>query len=98
MGDRRFGVDRSWLFVVHLLVAKYIASNIRLHPMSRADRSHDRRRRQVHLINLTGLKKRDPTSERLRYCDEIIDDILDSADNPLTVRPELTARCGAGIW
>ncbi|XP_043196144.1 DNA-directed RNA polymerase, mitochondrial-like [Amphibalanus amphitrite] len=44
---------------------------------------------KVHLINLTGLKKRDPTSERLRYCDEIIDDILDSADRPLT---------GSGWW
>ncbi|XP_037085812.1 DNA-directed RNA polymerase, mitochondrial-like [Pollicipes pollicipes] len=41
---------------------------------------------KVHLINLTGVKKREPTSERLRYCDEVLDDVLDSADRPLTGR------------
>ncbi|CAG9817637.1 unnamed protein product [Phaedon cochleariae] len=39
---------------------------------------------KIHLINLTGLKKRDPISERLKYANEHMDVILDSADNPLT--------------
>ncbi|KAJ8951598.1 hypothetical protein NQ318_020475 [Aromia moschata] len=38
---------------------------------------------KLHLINLTGLKKRDPLSER-QFANEIMDLILDSADNPLT--------------
>ena len=42
---------------------------------------------KIHLINLTGLKKREPVANRLRYADEIIDDITDSATNPLTVNP-----------
>nr|XP_040238062.2 DNA-directed RNA polymerase, mitochondrial [Anopheles coluzzii] len=41
---------------------------------------------KLHCINLTGLKKRDSVEERLRYADEIMDDILDSADRPLTGR------------
>lgn len=41
---------------------------------------------KIHLVNLTGLKKREPVSERLRYADEIMPDILDSADNPMTGR------------
>lgn len=41
---------------------------------------------KLHCINLTGLKKRDSIDERLRYAEEIMDDILDSADNPLTGR------------
>lgn len=40
---------------------------------------------QVHLINLTGLKKRESTAERLRFCDEVLPDVLDSADYPLAV-------------
>lgn len=40
----------------------------------------------IHLVNLTGLKKRDSVAERLKYANEILDDILDSADNPLTGR------------
>lgn len=40
---------------------------------------------KVHCINLTGLRKRDPVSVRLQYADEILQDILDSADNPLKV-------------
>ncbi|XP_065215775.1 DNA-directed RNA polymerase, mitochondrial [Planococcus citri] len=39
---------------------------------------------KIHCINLTGLKKREPLSERLRYAEEILADILDSAENPLT--------------
>lgn len=39
---------------------------------------------KVHLINLTGFKKRCSTEERLAYADEVIDLIMDSADNPLT--------------
>ncbi|KAI4457037.1 dna-directed rna polymerase mitochondrial [Holotrichia oblita] len=38
---------------------------------------------KIHLINLTGLKKRDSIQERLEYANEIMDKILDSADNPL---------------
>lgn len=40
---------------------------------------------KIHVINLTGLKKRDPVSERLKYANENIDKILDSAENPLSV-------------
>ncbi|OCU00680.1 hypothetical protein XELAEV_18006459mg [Xenopus laevis] len=38
---------------------------------------------KIHLINLTGLKKRNSLKERKEYADAIMDDILDSADNPL---------------
>lgn len=38
---------------------------------------------KLHLINLTGLKKRDPVEERLKYADDVMDLILDSAENPL---------------
>jgi DNA-directed RNA polymerase len=41
---------------------------------------------KLHVINLTGLKKRDSIADRLAYADRIMDDILDSADNPLTGR------------
>ncbi|NWV16968.1 RPOM protein, partial [Origma solitaria] len=41
---------------------------------------------KIHLINLTGLKKKNTLQERLEYANEIIDDILDSADHPLTGR------------
>lgn len=41
---------------------------------------------KLHCINLTGLKKKCSVTERLKYVDEIMDDILDSADNPLTGR------------
>lgn len=39
---------------------------------------------KIHTINLTGLKKREPISERLRFANDNIDLILDSADNPLS--------------
>ncbi|XP_011193541.1 DNA-directed RNA polymerase, mitochondrial isoform X1 [Zeugodacus cucurbitae] len=41
---------------------------------------------KLHCINLTGIKKRDSVHERLLYAEEIMDDIIDSADNPLTGR------------
>ncbi|EDV99133.1 DNA-directed RNA polymerase, mitochondrial [Drosophila grimshawi] len=41
---------------------------------------------KLHCINLTGMKKRDSVRERLLYAEEIMPDILDSADNPLTGR------------
>jgi len=40
---------------------------------------------KIHLINLTGLKKREPVSERLKFANEIMSEILDSANNPLDV-------------
>ncbi|KAK0181415.1 hypothetical protein PV327_003703 [Microctonus hyperodae] len=39
---------------------------------------------KIHTINLTGFKKRDSISERLKYANEILDKILDSAENPMT--------------
>ncbi|KAM5237894.1 DNA-directed RNA polymerase, mitochondrial [Ctenodactylus gundi] len=41
---------------------------------------------KIHLVNLTGLKKREPLRSRLAFADTIMDDILDSADNPMTGR------------
>lgn len=41
---------------------------------------------KLHLINLTGIKKNDPIAERLSFANEIMDKILDSADNPLDGR------------
>ncbi|XP_076057665.1 mitochondrial RNA polymerase [Oratosquilla oratoria] len=41
---------------------------------------------KLHLINLTGIKKRDSVEDRLKYCEEVMDDIIDSADNPLNGR------------
>ncbi|NXN10474.1 RPOM protein, partial [Indicator maculatus] len=41
---------------------------------------------KIHLINLTGLKKKNSLQERLSYANEIMEDILDSADHPLTGR------------
>uniref|UniRef100_A0A7G3AR83 DNA-directed RNA polymerase n=1 Tax=Lutzomyia longipalpis TaxID=7200 RepID=A0A7G3AR83_LUTLO len=38
---------------------------------------------KLHCINLTGTKKRESVAERLRYAEEILSDILDSADDPL---------------
>ncbi|ERE72378.1 DNA-directed RNA polymerase [Cricetulus griseus] len=42
--------------------------------------------RQIHLVNLTGLRKRDSLRMRLRFADEVMEEILDSADNPMTGR------------
>uniref|UniRef100_A0A663N2C4 DNA-directed RNA polymerase n=1 Tax=Athene cunicularia TaxID=194338 RepID=A0A663N2C4_ATHCN len=41
---------------------------------------------KIHLINLTGLKKNNALKERLDYANEIMEEILDSADHPLTGR------------
>ncbi|CRL00537.1 CLUMA_CG013798, isoform A [Clunio marinus] len=38
---------------------------------------------KLHCINLTGLKKRDSVRERLLYAEEVMNEILDSADHPL---------------
>lgn len=40
---------------------------------------------KIHLINLTGLKKREPVSKRLEFANEVMPEILDSANNPLDV-------------
>lgn len=42
---------------------------------------------KIHLVNLTGLKKRSSTKERLEFADSIMEDILDSALNPFEVLP-----------
>ena len=34
-------------------------------------------------VNLTGLKKREPVQARLDFAEEILDDILDSANDPM---------------
>ncbi|KAG7488005.1 hypothetical protein MATL_G00029600 [Megalops atlanticus] len=39
---------------------------------------------KIHLVNLTGLKKRSSLAGRLEYANSIVEDILDSADRPLT--------------
>ncbi|XP_015285247.1 PREDICTED: DNA-directed RNA polymerase, mitochondrial [Gekko japonicus] len=39
---------------------------------------------KIHLINLTGLKKKSSLQDRLAYANEIMEDVLDSADRPLT--------------
>ncbi|XP_045347062.1 DNA-directed RNA polymerase, mitochondrial isoform X3 [Leopardus geoffroyi] len=41
---------------------------------------------KIHLVNLTGLKKREPLQARLVFADEVMEDILDSADRPMTGR------------
>ncbi|KAH0539281.1 DNA-directed RNA polymerase, mitochondrial isoform X1 [Cotesia glomerata] len=38
---------------------------------------------KIHTINLTGFKKRESIAERLRYANEILDKIIDSAEKPL---------------
>lgn len=38
---------------------------------------------KLHCINLTGLKKRNSIEERLKFADEIMEDILDSANQPV---------------
>ncbi|KAK2586475.1 hypothetical protein KPH14_010745 [Odynerus spinipes] len=39
---------------------------------------------KIHTINLTGLKKREPIINRLKFANENIDKIVDSAERPLT--------------
>ncbi len=38
---------------------------------------------KLHAVNLTGLKKREPVQARLDFAEEILDDILDSANDPM---------------
>lgn len=40
---------------------------------------------KIHLVNLTGLKKSDSLRMRIAFADEVMEEILDSADNPMTV-------------
>ncbi|XP_039296050.1 DNA-directed RNA polymerase, mitochondrial [Nilaparvata lugens] len=39
---------------------------------------------KTHLVNLTGLKKKESVDTRLAYANEILEDIIDSANYPLT--------------
>ncbi|XP_055958306.1 DNA-directed RNA polymerase, mitochondrial [Patella vulgata] len=39
---------------------------------------------KIHLVNLTGFKKRCSNDERLAFANEMLDEIQDSADNPFT--------------
>lgn len=41
---------------------------------------------KLHLVNLTGFLKRQSVADRLKYAEEIMSDILDSADHPFTGR------------
>lgn len=41
---------------------------------------------KLHCINLTGLKKRDSVHDRLVFAESVLDDIIDSADNPIDGR------------
>ncbi|NWI54063.1 RPOM protein, partial [Calyptomena viridis] len=41
---------------------------------------------KIHLVNLTGLRKSNALQERLEYANEIMEEVLDSADHPLTGR------------
>ncbi|XP_021100725.1 DNA-directed RNA polymerase, mitochondrial isoform X4 [Heterocephalus glaber] len=41
---------------------------------------------KIHLINLTGVKKRESLRVRLAFANTVMDDILDSADQPMTGR------------
>ena len=40
---------------------------------------------KIHLVTLHGAQKKASLEERLQYAEKIMDEILDSADNPLTV-------------
>lgn len=40
---------------------------------------------KIHLVNLTGFKKKSSLKQRKEYAEKIMDDIMDSADKPLTV-------------
>ncbi|XP_006876764.1 PREDICTED: DNA-directed RNA polymerase, mitochondrial [Chrysochloris asiatica] len=41
---------------------------------------------KLHVVNLTGLKKRESLQMRLAFADQMLDEILDSADRPMTGR------------
>ena len=40
---------------------------------------------KVHLVNVHGQLKKSSLNERMQYADDNIDEIMQSADNPLTV-------------
>jgi DNA-directed RNA polymerase len=48
---------------------------------------------KIHVVNLTGLRKRSPNAERLAFANEILPLILDSADKPLTVSSIIAWYC-----
>ncbi|XP_026544962.1 DNA-directed RNA polymerase, mitochondrial [Notechis scutatus] len=48
---------------------------------------------KIHLVNLTGLRKRNSLKERLAYANQIMPDILDSADHPLTISSPQDGSC-----
>ncbi|OON23578.1 DNA-directed RNA polymerase [Opisthorchis viverrini] len=41
---------------------------------------------KIHLVNLTGLKKRCSNRDRLEFAEQLLDDVLDSARNPFNGR------------
>ncbi len=41
---------------------------------------------KIHLVNLHGSKKKVSMKERAEYADEMMDEIMDSADYPMEVR------------
>ena len=49
---------------------------------------------KIHHVALQGTKKKSSLKERLQYANDIMDDILDSADNPLTVGEWLGQHSG----
>lgn len=49
---------------------------------------------KIHLVALHGTKKKSSLKERLQYANDIMDNILDSADNPLTVGEWLGQHSG----
>ena len=52
---------------------------------------------KIHLVNLTGLRKRESNRERLQFANEMMPQILDSADNPLSVNVHPAFICKENI-
>ncbi|TPP66670.1 DNA-directed RNA polymerase [Fasciola gigantica] len=52
---------------------------------------------KIHLVNLTGLKKRCSNNERLEFANTILDDVLDSAINPFKVEAQRREDAAAGV-
>lgn len=44
---------------------------------------------KIHLVNLTGFQKRASLQDRRKFANQVMDDILDSADHPMTVGLDL---------
>ena len=53
---------------------------------------------KVHLVNLHGSLKKASLKERIDYADEKIDEITDSADNPLNVSIITRGGIFQGAW